>query len=83
MDGYSNFGVQVPRELYEFPDWPLPEGTPDFTPGPIIQKYLENYAAHFAITSHIRFNTDVTSVTERDGPDSGWTVTWQGNGDAA
>ena len=25
-DGYLNFGAQVQRELYEFPDWPLPEG---------------------------------------------------------
>ena len=25
--GYSNFGVQVQKELYQFPDWPLPEGT--------------------------------------------------------
>ena len=34
-DGYSNFGVQVQKELYEFPDWPLPADTPNFTPGPI------------------------------------------------
>ena len=27
-DGYSSFGVQAPKELYEFPDWPLPEGAP-------------------------------------------------------
>jgi cation diffusion facilitator CzcD-associated flavoprotein CzcO len=27
-DGYLNFGAQVQRELYEFPDWPLPEGAP-------------------------------------------------------
>ena len=32
--GYSNFGVQVQKELYQFPDWPLPDGTPTFTPGP-------------------------------------------------
>lgn len=62
MDGYSNFGVQVPRELYEFPDWPLPEGTPDFTPGPIIQKYLEDYADHFGVTPCIRFNADVINA---------------------
>ncbi len=36
-DGYSNFGVQVQKDLYEFPDWPLPEGTQNFTPGPVIQ----------------------------------------------
>ena len=33
-DGYSNFGVQVQKELYEFPDWPLPSDTPNFTPWP-------------------------------------------------
>ena len=81
MDGYSNFGVQVARELYEFPDWPLPKDTPSFTPGPIIQKYLEDYAAHFAVTPCIRFNTDVTNIAERGGPDSGWTVTWEQGGE--
>ena len=73
--GYSNFGAQVQKELYEFPDWPLPDGTPDFTPGPVIQKYLEDYADHFGVTPNIRFNADVTNVAERDGPGSGWRVT--------
>ena len=81
--GYSNFGVQVQKELYEFPDWPLPDGTPDFTPGPVIQKYLEDYAEHFAITPCIRFSADVTNVAERGGPDTGWTVTWQESGGEA
>ena len=75
--GYANFGVQVQRELYEFPDWPLPEGTPDFTPGPIIQQYLEHYAEHFGITPHIRFNAAVTTIAEREEQDSGWAVTWR------
>jgi dimethylaniline monooxygenase (N-oxide forming) len=83
MVGYSSFGAQVPRDLYEFPDWPLPKDTPDFTPGPIIQKYLEDFAAHFAITPRIRFNIDVTGIAERDGADSGWTVTWHDSGGEA
>ena len=76
-DGYLNFGVQVPRELYEFPDWPLPPGTPNFTPGPIIAKYLSDFSDHFEITSHIRFNTIVTNIAERNTDDasSGWIVT--------
>ena len=74
-DGYLNFGAQVQRELYEFPDWPLPEGTPDFTPGPIIQKYLQNYADHHGISSKIRFNTQVTSLAEADSSVAGWTIT--------
>lgn len=78
-DGYLNFGVQVQKELYEFPDWPLPEGTPDFTPGPDIQKYLVDFAEHFGITPHIRFDVTVTNIIERDGPGSGWVLTSQKN----
>ncbi len=80
-DGYSNFGLQVQSELYEFPDWPLPEGTPDFTPGPVIQKYLADFADHFAITPRIRFETEVVRIAERDGPGSGWTITSRQNGE--
>jgi len=62
-DGYINFGVQVQRELYEFPDWPLPAATPDFTPGPIIARYLADFADHFGITPWIRFDTEVVDVS--------------------
>jgi dimethylaniline monooxygenase (N-oxide forming) len=74
--GYSNFGVQVQRELYEFPDWPLPKDTPDFTPGPVVQKYLEEYAKHFGVWPTIRFNTTVENVRERTGEEPGWVVTY-------
>ena len=80
-DGYSNFGVQVQKELYEFPDWPLPEGTPDFTPGPIIQKYLEDYADHFEITPCIRFDAEVVRVEQIEGAGGGWTVTSHKDGE--
>ncbi len=33
-DGYLNFGVQAQKELYEFPDWPLPGGGAQFYTGP-------------------------------------------------
>jgi dimethylaniline monooxygenase (N-oxide forming) len=79
-DGYLDFGVQAQKELYEFPDWPLPEDTPNFTPGPIVQKYLEGYADHFGVSPHIRFNTNVEKLEARDG--SGWTVTY-GDGDGS
>jgi dimethylaniline monooxygenase (N-oxide forming) len=73
-DGYLNFGAQVQRELYEFPDWPLPQATPDFTPGPIIHKYLLDYAERHGISSKIRFNTQVKSLAEAESPEAGWTI---------
>jgi len=66
--GYANYGAQVQRELYEFPDWPLPDDVPDFTPGPRIQAYLEDYADHFGVTPRIRFDAEVTRIAERAAP---------------
>ncbi|MDX1711627.1 MAG: NAD(P)-binding domain-containing protein [Rhodovibrionaceae bacterium] len=79
--GYSNFGVQVQRELYEFPDWPLPPDAPDFLPGPQTQAYLEAYAEHFGVMPHIRFEAAVTEISERDGPGSSWIVAWEEGGE--
>jgi dimethylaniline monooxygenase (N-oxide forming) len=73
-DGYLNFGVQVQKELYQFPDWPLPEGTPNFTPGPIFQRYLEDYADHFRIRSHIHLGARVTKLARRADGAAGWTI---------
>lgn len=78
-EGYSNFGTQVQRELYEFPDWPLPEDTPDYTPGPVIQRYLDGYARNFGISPNIVFEAEVSDVRRNDGP--GWTVVYRKNGD--
>ena len=79
-DGYSNFGVQVQKELYQFPDWPLPEGTPNFTPGPIFQKYLEDYADRFQIRSRIRLGARVMALTPRSDGAVGWTVSIEEGG---
>jgi dimethylaniline monooxygenase (N-oxide forming) len=74
--GYSNFGVQTQKELYEFPDWPLPADTPNFTPGPIFREYLEAYANEFGITPHIRFNAPVVGLVRRASA-PGWVVSYR------
>jgi cation diffusion facilitator CzcD-associated flavoprotein CzcO len=74
--GYSNFGVQTQKELYEFPDWPLPADTPNFTPGPIFREYLKAYANEFGITPHIRFNAPVVGLVQRTAP-PGWVVSYR------
>ena len=78
--GYSNFGAQVQKELYEFPDYPLPEGTADFTPGPVIQQYLEGYAKHFDIWPRIRFETSVLEMRRPESGREGWIVVTESNG---
>lgn len=73
-DGYVNFGVQVQKELYQFPDWPLPDDSPNFTPGPVFQRYLEDYADHFGIRARIRLGVRVTDLKARSDGRPGWTV---------
>ena len=76
-DGYLNFGVQVQRELYEFPDWPLPAYTANFTPGPTFQEYLTGYASHFGVLPHIRLGCAVLGLKERAQLGAGWRVTYR------
>lgn len=78
--GYSGFGAQVQRELYEFPDYPLPPDAPDFTPGPVIQRYLEGYARHFGVWPHIRFGTTVTEVKPSSNGQGSWVVVSETSG---
>ena len=75
--GYSNFGAQVQKELYEFPDWPLPADVPNFTPGPVIQEYLEDYAKHFGVWPQIKFNTTVSSLREPSNGNQSWRVSYE------
>lgn len=79
-EGYANFGVQVQRELYEFPDWPLPKEVPDFTPGPRVQQYLSDYADHFGVTPHIQFDTLVSDIRERADDNPGWQLSYRQGG---
>lgn len=74
-EGYLDFGVQVQHELYEFPDFPLPDNTPDFTPGETVCQYLEDYANHFDVKPHIRLNTTVTDIRIRSNNLQGWILT--------
>lgn len=76
--GYLDFGVQVQRELYEVPDWPLPVETPDFPPGPQVCAYLEDYADQFGVTPQVRLNTTVVGVNEREDGAPGWTLAYRG-----
>ncbi len=79
--GYSNFGVQVQKELYEFPDWPLPAETPNFTPGPMFQEYLERYCDHFGVREALRLNARVHSIERRPDGKPGWSVVFETDGE--
>ena len=71
---YADFGLQVPKELYEFPSFPYPtyKEWDQFPKGPDVQEYIEAFAAHFDLNRLIKFNTSVLDATPLEG---GWLVT--------
>jgi len=73
---YADFGLQVPKELYEFPSFPYPEDKQwaQFPKGRQVQEYIETFAAHFDLNKLVKFNTAVIAATPLG--DGGWSVTF-------
>jgi len=68
-ENYVNFGVQVPKQLYEFPDFPfnLPWG--QYPTGTETQQYIEDYVQHFKLGDAIETETKVETVSATE---NGW-----------
>lgn len=79
---YDAFGLQVPKELYEFPEFPYPATSEweKFPPGPEVQQYIESYVEHFGLKSMLRFNTGVSKVEVGSGG-KGWNISVGGKGE--
>lgn len=59
---YADFGLQVPKELYEFPSYPFMSPHGSFPKGPEVQDYIRSFAKDKGIYEMIRFNTEVLRV---------------------
>jgi len=61
---YADFGLQVPRELFEFPGFPYPaeESWSRFPTGPDVQRYIELFVDKMELAPLIRFNTPLVQV---------------------
>mmetsp|Transcript_14780 Transcript_14780/g.17737 ORF Transcript_14780/g.17737 Transcript_14780/m.17737 type:complete len:265 (-) Transcript_14780:176-970(-) len=82
---YADFGLQVPKELFEFPDFPYPENfkCEHFPTGPEVQEYIVLYSKTFKIRDLIRFKTFVTGVRPAGTGKRGWQVEFQGTDDTS
>jgi len=69
-DNYAGFGIQVPSNLYEFPDEPLPRGW-DFAAGEMIHTYIRQYAQKHGVNEVARLNCAVTGISRTGAM---WTV---------
>eukprot|EP00931_Biecheleriopsis_adriatica_P043702 TRINITY_DN2496_c0_g1_i8.p1 TRINITY_DN2496_c0_g1~~TRINITY_DN2496_c0_g1_i8.p1 ORF type:complete len:585 (-),score=130.75 TRINITY_DN2496_c0_g1_i8:352-2043(-) len=77
---YVDFGLQVPKELYEFPSHPFPAKHGSFPRGPEVQEYLRDFARVKGIYEKVLLNTAVLSVTPLEGQ-RGWKLHFQKAGE--
>jgi cation diffusion facilitator CzcD-associated flavoprotein CzcO len=75
---YASTHLISSRPLTEFPDFPMPDGWPDYPHHSQVLSYLERYAKHFGLGEHIWFGTEVVSAVPVG--DGRWDVTTQSTG---
>ena len=70
---YESLHINTDAKLMEYRDYPMPPDTPDYPSHRVIKDYFDDYAAHFGLREHIRFNTEVTRAERA--ADGSWAVT--------
>uniref|UniRef100_M1B691 Flavin-containing monooxygenase n=1 Tax=Solanum tuberosum TaxID=4113 RepID=M1B691_SOLTU len=75
--------LQTPKPVYQFSDFPWPDSvTQVFPDQQMVLEYIESYARHFDLFTHIHFNSKVLSLNFEDSSISGdgeWNL-WGGKG---
>ncbi|GAA0803279.1 monooxygenase [Spirilliplanes yamanashiensis] len=77
---YASTHLISSKPLTQFPDFPMPDGWPDYPHHAQVLSYLERYAEHFDLRPHVWFGTEVLRVEPADG--GRWDVTTHGTGTA-
>jgi cation diffusion facilitator CzcD-associated flavoprotein CzcO len=64
---YTNFGVQLPKQLFEFQDYPMTNvAWGDYATGEQVQAYTESYVDAFGLRDSIQFNTKVKGAQQME-----------------
>lgn len=74
---YSGYGLQVPRNLYEFLDFPMTAVSPwTYPTGEQVQAYIKSFQKAFVDgKAEVRLNSPVTALTPLPGGERGWSLT--------
>ncbi|XP_070551485.1 flavin-containing monooxygenase 5-like isoform X2 [Ptychodera flava] len=59
---YESVVTNNSKEILSFSDFPFPKEYPPFVSHRLVLRHIQNYAAHFNLEKHIRFNTNVIDV---------------------
>lgn len=70
---YDSLHINTDTRMTEYLDYPMPDDIPAYPSHTQIHRYFREYAEHFGLYPHIRFETAVTRAYRRD--DGMWEIT--------
>jgi cation diffusion facilitator CzcD-associated flavoprotein CzcO len=70
---YDSLHINTDTRMMEYQDYPMPDNIPAYPSHTEIHRYFCNYAHHFELYPHIRFQTPLAHARRRD--DGMWEIT--------
>lgn len=77
---YESAHLISSKTMTEFDDFPMPEGTAEYPSHRELRGYFQDFAKHFDLYRHYKFNTEILKVTPLGENGDGWRVEWQEDG---
>lgn len=73
---YESAHLISSKRMTEFTEFPMDDEVADYPSHREVDRYFKDFADHFDLRSHYRFNTEVVRIARRtDG--GGWSVAWK------
>lgn len=74
---YDSAHLISSKRMTEFTDFPMREEVAEYPSHHEMKQYFRDFAAHFDLYRHYRFNSEVLSCTPLGGTGAGWQLTWR------
>lgn len=74
---YDSAHLISSRRMTEFADFPMRDEVADYPSHRELKRYFRDFAAHFDLYRHYRFNAEVLRCVPLGGSGDGWEVTWR------
>lgn len=74
---YESAHLISSKRMTEFIDFPMRDDVAEYPSHREMKRYFQDFADHFDLRRHYRFNAEVLRIAPRGGDGEGWDITWR------
>ena len=74
---YESAHLISSKRMTEFADFPMDDTVAEYPSHRVMCEYFHDFADHYGLRDHYRFNTEVTDITPLGAPGDGWRICWR------